>query len=40
MSDSVRDFMNNFRVENDKNYSHVSQMYPVLGKFNIERKDN
>jgi P4 family phage/plasmid primase-like protien len=40
MADTVRDFMNNFRVENDKNYSHVSQMQPFLGKFNIERKDN
>jgi hypothetical protein len=40
MADSVRDFMTNFRVDNDKNFSHTSQMQPFVGKFNIERKDN
>jgi P4 family phage/plasmid primase-like protien len=37
MAEYTRDFMNRFKAQNDTMYTHVSQMPPYLGKFNIER---
>ena len=38
MSGSIKQFMTQFRTENDK-YTHTSQMQPFVGKFNIEKSN-